>query len=343
MRLSNKLLIIHNCMSKLPQVILLTNNKNKSSFYINLGEGEMVFVPSSSPLMCAAGHYTKKQYFRYEIFELDGDYDKVNEYIKSRDGIIILLDDNIKSISRVDYIINMIKNIPTLIFIEKHSFTSTLYDNSNNFSSLIAKIYNKYNKNNVYVIGYDYSQHKLYDNGGLLNKNGNDKNAKDFFTEKVKLYYENKINVSEQTSKTIDSDEMMMLFENNTMELKLWDHYGRLRMVYLSLHKKGYKDTINVDGWLCKNWRKYKTSIGHGDLWNYSLTRFWIEIIYGLMNKYKYKSFSELYNNNSFMHSGGLFKEYYDDIIFSMRARREWVEPNLKKINNIVHTTSSNI
>ena len=123
---------------------------------------------------------------------------------------------------------------------------------------------------------------------------------------------------------------MAQQFQSGTMPLHIWDHYGRLRIVDYSLMKYGYANTIDPNGWLCKHWKSYKTTIGHGDLWHYSLTRFWINIIYNLQTKNKYKTFDELYKNNPNIHTGSLFKKYYsDDVIFTPKARNEWVQPNL--------------
>ena len=126
---------------------------------------------------------------------------------------------------------------------------------------------------------------------------------------------------------------MAFQFERCKMNLNLWDHYGRLRIVHYSLMKYGFANTIDPNGWLCKNWKKYKTSIGHGNLWHYTLTRFWATILYCLQSKNKYSTFSELYEKNPEVQNGSLFKEYYlDDIVFTTNARNNWVSPNKKLI-----------
>lgn len=108
------------------------------------------------------------------------------------------------------------------------------------------------------------------------------------------------------------------------------DHYGRLKIVDYAIMTYGYKGAIDSNGWLCTNWKKYKKSIGHGNLWNYSLTRFWINILYNLQVKNNYKSFDELYTNNSIIHNGKLFQQYYsNDVLFSDNAKNNWVPPNL--------------
>ena len=95
----------------------------------------------------------------------------------------------------------------------------------------------------------------------------------------------------------------------------------------------GYKETIKYDSWLYSKWREYKTKIGHKYLWNYTLTRFWTNILNDIINKKKYNNFKELYYDNEFIHYGGLFKKFYSlDVLFSDEARYEWIPPN-KNIN----------
>ena len=125
-------------------------------------------------------------------------------------------------------------------------------------------------------------------------------------------------------------------FEDNTLPITFWDHYGRLRIVFFSILHYGYKNTIDQNGWLCTNWKKYKHSIGHGNLWNYTLTRFWTNILYCIQRRHKFKTFKELYDRFPKIHYGSLFKDFYsNDIIFSDRARKTWIPPNLPPKNEL--------
>ncbi len=82
---------------------------------------------------------------------------------------------------------------------------------------------------------------------------------------------------------------------------------------------------------LCTNWKKYKTSIGHGNLWHYTLTRFWANVLYNLQKNYHYKTFKELYDSHPNIQIGSMFNEYYsEDVLFTDYARHNWVSPNLK-------------
>ncbi len=142
------------------------------------------------------------------------------------------------------------------------------------------------------------------------------------------------------TSRTIKSTTMMAQFENETLPLSIWDHYGRLRIVYLSLKHYGYENTIDINGWLCKNWKTYKTSIGHGHLWNYTLTRLWVDHIkeailrqtsMGTSGVVKAMiNFDDLYTSNPILSNGKLHEKYYTgDVLFSSLAKNTYVPPNL--------------
>ncbi len=137
------------------------------------------------------------------------------------------------------------------------------------------------------------------------------------------------------SSRSISTKELVILFEKCKLPLELWDHYGRLRIVSYAITKYGFQKAFEQDSWLCMVWKKYKTSIGHGHLWHYTLTRFWGNIIYNLHKKGIYSSFDELYDKNPEIHFGKLFQKYYtNDVLFSKDARNHWVPPNLKnKIN----------
>ena len=123
---------------------------------------------------------------------------------------------------------------------------------------------------------------------------------------------------------------MVTQFENSSLPLTIWDHYGRLRIVNHYLEKYGYQRTSDIDGPLCVAWKKYKTSVGHEKLWNYTLTRFWINVLYSLHKKEPYLTFAQIYERYTDIQFGSFFKKYYsDDVIFSQLAKNTWIEPNL--------------
>lgn len=225
--------------------------------------------------------------YKWEKFGLLVDDNKLVQYAKHVDGVIIIMDTQ-KSHKRV------------------LSLLSQLHD------QIVWTIFTDQN------ISFQVQQKKhLF---GSSNK--------DYFNNQIELA---QLKEDIETSQTISNDELIQGFTHGTLPLSMWDHYGRLRIVYLAIVKLGWAKAIDPNGWLCKSWRRYKTSIGHGHLWHYTLTRFWGNLLHDLQKKNKYKNFSELYNdpNNQFLHSGRLFQKYYtNDVLFSDKARKQWVSPN---------------
>ena len=55
-----------------------------------------------------------------------------------------------------------------------------------------------------------------------------------------------------------------------------------------------------------------------------------MNIINELQSENNYKSFDDLYNDNKMIHYGSYFKNFYtNDVLFSDKARKEWVQPDL--------------
>lgn len=132
-----------------------------------------------------------------------------------------------------------------------------------------------------------------------------------------------------QSSVGISNEELIAQFQDGTLPLSLWDHYGRLRVVYLALKHHGYNNTIDPNGWLCTNWKKYKTLVGHGHLWNYSLTRFWVELIsHARVCSGNAGGFKTIWKANPELQNGSLHKAYYSDLIFTGQAKQQWVPPD---------------
>ncbi len=125
-------------------------------------------------------------------------------------------------------------------------------------------------------------------------------------------------------------EELVKQFVDCELSIENWNHLNRLRLVYFSLKNFGYDKTINQSGWLCVSWNKYKNTIGHTHLWNYTLTKFWVDQIFSLMLKNPKTDFAQLYSEHDFLSDGNLHTKYYsNEILFSDKARNQWVEPNL--------------
>lgn len=257
--------------------------------------------------------------------------EKVDNLIKSKDGIIILMDVNkcnkdIETIKeQITKIMNNNLERPILLYVENPGNLLHFFEN-------IEHPHHKFFTNDCAMYALYWINRNLFgksnERGGIMAFN-----------------YINKEQIStELTSRTIIYEDMAKQFENATLPLHIWDHFGRLKIVGYSLIKYGYENSIDPNGWLCTNWKKYKTTIGHGHLWNYSLTRFWATILSNLLKKYKStlklspqqswgKYFSELYDMNTEIHQGRLFEQYYSsDVIFTDEARNNWVPPNLNPL-----------
>lgn len=134
------------------------------------------------------------------------------------------------------------------------------------------------------------------------------------------------------SAENISNEDMISMFETCILPLSAWNHYGRIRVVYLALKMHGYKDSIDPDGWLCRNWKKYKTSVGHGSLWNYTLTRFWVEIVAHARDCSGH-GFRRLWHTVDILRDPRLHKEFYSQIrLMNSDAKAHWVPPDLKPL-----------
>jgi len=133
----------------------------------------------------------------------------------------------------------------------------------------------------------------------------------------------------------MDEDTLVDLFDSNTLPIGLWDHYGRLRVVWTALYKKGLEDSLDQQGWLCTRWKAYKESIGHGEKWHYTLTRFWVHIIHNLNNSSEdFPSFEAFWvKHGESIKQGSYFRNFYSDaVMMDPKARTEWTPPDLKPL-----------
>jgi hypothetical protein len=280
------------------------------------------------------------QKFVYEVFGLFTNNKKLDNFLSKQDGIIISIDtENFRKnpnlcISQIKKVTNKNSNIPIAIVFD--------HDQETKNTQLINKIREMCNNNmqqnslhKVCILPY-IKQTKSFINSPKFivydetNKFDNNIEINQWFTKNL---YNQVILVkptstyNKLTSRTIHVIQLMDEFYKETLPIELWDHYGRLRVVWCSIIRFGFDKTIEKNGWLCESWKRYKTSIGHGDKWNYTLTRFWINVLSDIQESGKYKTFNELYDNNPQIHLGKLFMEYYGNEIFSDEAKNNWIQP----------------
>jgi hypothetical protein len=143
------------------------------------------------------------------------------------------------------------------------------------------------------------------------------------------------------TPVTIPIKDLIDQFQKCTLPLDFWTHYCRLRIVIYSIQIYGVKATLNPEGWLCTTWRQYKTSVGHGHLWHYTLTSFWVHLLANMLATGKYPTFEAMYSQNPDLQNGHLHKQYYSDqFLFTANAKTNWVEPDLKRLQQAVSASS---
>lgn len=308
-------------MSLLKKVTVLLEDESDSRSNLTRDLGSTI----QPPFMCRL--ITPTKVYVYDIFGLMTMDSKITDYLKTRDGLIIIINSPTNEIVKRINTILTVKNFPILIF-----------DKSNTIKQV--------EKDNL-KISWLKEARKLPLGVTILHTGTGEikqSTPTSFATEPIDKYYEGtawlndkllNIKKLEPTIKTnLSLDDLAINFVNTTLPIVDWDHRNRLRIVYYSLCNVGLEKTMNPNGWLCRNWRKYKTSIGHGNLWNYTLTMFYAKLIYkNMFENYSIISFDDLYNAQHNLQNARLFNEYYsNEVLFTPFAKENWVEPNLKAL-----------
>lgn len=296
------------------QVIVLADDELQKSRLLHRDFGTI----NHNAMLCVARQPNIEKVFTFQTFGLSVNDKKMDEYMQSKDGIAIIINPQKlgrENMSRIVYIISTNTHTPILLFFDYNDIDNKFgYHSDDKIKALLGKLGSILDSYAEKYLNFKYFVNSF--------------EASSWFNDAVKKFNPNKKEIK-LTSVTIDPTTMAQQFENATLPLHIWDHYGRLRIVHYSIMKYGYNNTIDPNGWLCKHWRAYKTTIGHGDLWHYSLTRFWVDIINNLQLKNNYKSFDDLYKSNPPIQNGSFFKNFYsDEVIFTTKARNEWIKPD---------------
>lgn len=322
------------------KVIVLMDDENRQSDYIDvrsLGKDPYLSMMCRMPTQAELNGAKK---FVYEVFGLFTNSKKLDDFLLTHDGIIISIDsENFRKdpnlfISQLKKVTDKNQNIPIAIVID--------HDRNIKATQLLEKIRNLCEKHlqknelhKVFILQYTKQTGSLLQEIKLIEYNEKQDYSPDvdkWFNDRLYSRYSQKPSSNNKlTSRNINAVQLMDEFHKETLPIELWDHYGRLRVVWCSIVRFGFEETIRPDGWLCSSWKRYKTSIGHGDKWNYTLTRFWVNVLMGIQESGKYKTFNELYDNNPRIHSGKLFTEYYGNEIFSDEAKNGWIQPTKQK------------
>lgn len=309
-------------------VAILLDNIKRNSWYVNeylpKRNGNCPGMKSSLPT--EFDHINYKS-FTYEIFNL---FDNNSQYEKY-DGIIVVIDSlNFKNYMKK--IIDMLqvitlkhKSMPIAIIVEHNKFNPHI-----DFFPTIMSVCKKHLKPNdfhkVFIFQYERNHGEPLCN--YLDKNTihNLYEIVTWFNNKhyIKKYEHNEITPT-KTNKlhTMSAKQLMQEFGNKTLPIELFDHYSKLRIMWCSLIKFGFEASINTNSWLCTRLRSYEKIN-----WNYTLTRFWLNVLFGIQDSHKYKSFNDLYSHNHRIHSEELAFDYYDKkTLYSNKTKNSWIAP----------------
>ena len=288
-------------------VIVLADNKNYNRNFLHcLG------MSQSSPYLCTIHVPTKM--FTFQTYGLEETDIKILNHIKENSGLVIIT--NIKNypniLSRIKFYAENINFIPILVVLEYYNDNKQILDITKLNLELISKSNLKYQLFNTLTKPSEYFKSEL------------ECQDIDWFNDKVINYKKNK------EKEILKLEQLVKQFVDCDLSIENWSHFNRLRLVYFSLKNFGYDKTIDQKEWLCVCWNKYKNTIGHEHLWNYTLTKFWIDKIFALVLENPSMDFSEIYLKYNFLSDGNLHKKYYsNDVLFSDEARKKWIKPNL--------------
>lgn len=282
-------------------IVLIDNEKRSSPFLQNLD--------STST-------------FQYKVSGLFSLNEKIIDSYKQQDGFIILLDCNQVSRKTSERISGLIQGLPDAVIvfvIEKYS-KPAFNEQILQFISSLKDLTNQ--KRQMFLVDY-------------TNRYKDKRDPQKWFNDMIERYDKPSQPPSEITSKTISDKDLKQRFEDLTLPLHVWNHYSKLRLIYIACRDYGIKDTVDLKGWLCTNWKKYKSS------WHYTLIRFWINIIESLQKNYK--TFDEMYQDNPQIHNEELFKEYYSNNLLSTDyVKNNWILPDKIKLDDPVVYSNTN-
>lgn len=295
---------------KLNNVIVLADNKNYSREFL-----KCIGMTSGSPFLCTRHIPTKM--FTYQIYGLEESDEKIFTHVYNNAGLIIITSyyNYNKMLNRIKTYCNKISHIPILIVLEKCPNYSK-FDKPNNLIKSINSI--ELIKSNV---KFEFLDEKFNNFSYIQGGEG---------VENLKWFNANVLKFKHLPTKLLELEELVKQFVDCKLSIENWNHFNRLRLVYFSLKNFGYDKTIDQKDWLCVNWNKYKKTIGHEHLWNYTLTKFWINQIFSLMLIETKLDFAQLYSKYEHLSNRNLHKKYYsNELLFSNKARIEWIEPDL--------------
>tara|TARA_Y100000780_G_scaffold232576_1_gene267080 strand:+ start:25000 stop:25809 length:810 start_codon:yes stop_codon:yes gene_type:complete len=243
--------------------------------------------------------------FLLESFPLSTSDNSIFNYAKTKDAVIIGID--IHNFNNKD----LIQNIKQYVL-----------DNQN--KPILIYIKEKSTPRGYKLLGYNFSEEAIQ----IANKIRPYLSSNHILTSNLYLGTSQFKNLLSPNNSSINIDKLINLFQTSTLPLEYWNHKNRLRLIYTAIKLRNYSKTIKDDSWLCFYWKKYLIETNQEKLYNYTLIRFWIEIIYSLINKYN--TFEELYQKNPQISNSNMVFEYYSkQKLFSQLAKNKFIKPDL--------------
>ena len=280
----------------LNNIIVLADNKNYSRDFL-----KCLGMTTGSPYLCTVHIPTKM--FTFQIYGLEESDEKIFSHVKTNAGLVIITskENYSKLYERINFYTLNISHIPILIVIEDVKDLTQI---------------EKISKANVkYELGSQSNSSRYIQSGNGLN------NLR-WFNSHVKAF-------KPLPKDLLGLEELVKQFVDCELSIENWSHFNRIRLVYFSLKNFGYDKTIDQSEWLCVTWNKYKNTIGHSHLWNYTLTKFWVDQIFSLILKNPQMDFAQLYSEYDYLSDGNLHKKYYsNEVLFSDEARIKWISPD---------------
>jgi hypothetical protein len=127
-----------------------------------------------------------------------------------------------------------------------------------------------------------------------------EKNPIQIFVEQLQ---HKKVKTFSINSENYPEKNLLMEFEKGILPIRIWNHYTKLRILFLYLNIYGIEQIVSENSILCERWNKYLINIKQEFTWSYSALLKWCDILNNLMKshnlkKNKYKDFENLYLRN---------------------------------------------
>jgi hypothetical protein len=287
-----------------------------------------------------------KNMFNFDVYNIFDSNDKmIRKNILSRDGIIIILEQINSNIYDI-----LIRIINRNNYYNKQQPIMILFDTTKCQKKTNMK--NKRKLNLYFQFAYNINE-LLKNQLTIKNKHFpiisivknfipevtciniedqyDDKNPIDIFIEQLQ---QNEIKMFNINEYNYQNKQLIREFESLNLPIRLWNHYGKLRLMHNYLLINEYKTLVSNMSILYVTWKKYINHIKQKFTWNYTLFAFWLNILQKLKLKYKYKykyeNFVDLCKKYTFITNEFYYKKFYSDELIQTEYAKEYIaQPDL--------------